>query len=611
MNELLNESASDFRRCWRRLFLTGIFYQLITFILLTPLVSVLFRFFVSMSGKTLLADQDILFFFVAPLGWLCLITVGALWLGIMALQLAAMMAIVADKSAHSMQALRFAMVKAWPTINLTARFVFFALLSIAPFLALAAGVYFMLLGEFDINFYLAKKPPVFMVALGIGAVIAVSMVAVLLRLFSGWVFALPMVLFEGITPAKALGLSRERATGQRRRILICLVLWFVATFILSAVATTIVVFVAKQFVTHATDSLELMAVAIGLSLIGWSIVNLVVGLISTTTLATLGFNLFRKFGGGKIVDAPANLPRSAWVNLTALLTRGRILAVCLIGLVIALATGFYVIRSVPLDDRVEVIAHRGASKSAPENTMAAIKQAIADGTDCVEIDVQETADGTVVVFHDSDFMKLADMNLKIWDATMKDLEDIDIGSWFAPEFKNERVPTLADVLDTCKGKVGIYIELKYYGHDVQLEQKVVDLVENHGMSDEVVIISLSVDAIEKMKSLRPRWKTGLLMSVVAGDLSKMETDLLAVNASFASRSFVSSANDAGKGVCVWTVNDPIGMSTMISRGVNGLITDKPAVARSVLEQRAQMSAPERLILELAGLFGVVPEAGDQ
>ncbi len=204
MQELLGASGSRLRRCWKRLFLTGICYQLISFILLTPLVSILFRIFVVASGKTLLADQDILFFFIAPLGWVCLLTVGALWLGIVALQLAAMMAIVADPTPlgmHTLAALRFATVKAWPTIQITARVAVYASLAAAPFLAVAAVVYFTLLGEFDINFYLTNKPPVFYVALGIGAVVAVTLMAVLLRLFTGWAFALPLVLFETVSPA--------------------------------------------------------------------------------------------------------------------------------------------------------------------------------------------------------------------------------------------------------------------------------------------------------------------------------------------------------------------------------------------------------------------------
>jgi glycerophosphoryl diester phosphodiesterase len=102
------------------------------------------------------------------------------------------------------------------------------------------------------------------------------------------------------------------------------------------------------------------------------------------------------------------------------------------------------------------------------------------------------------------------------------------------------------------------------------------------------------------------------MSVTAGDLRNVKADFLAVNVNSASRGFIRSAHDPQRrrDVYVWTVNDAPTMSTMISRGVDGLITDKPALARSVLEQRALLSVPERLLLELADTLGVVPQIGE-
>jgi glycerophosphoryl diester phosphodiesterase len=170
---------------------------------------------------------------------------------------------------------------------------------------------------------------------------------------------------------------------------------------------------------------------------------------------------------------------------------------------------------------------------------------------------------------------------------------------------------LAQVLQECKGKIGVNIELKYYGHDQKLEQRVVDIVQTNGMTDSVIFMSLKLDAVKKIKSLRPTWKVGLLMSVSAGDLSSIEADFLAVNAGFVDRGFVRKVHAIGKEVYVWTVNDAVSMSTMIGRGVDGLITDRPALARSVLQQRAEMSPAERLIIELAETFGVAREIGQQ
>ena len=113
-----------------------------------------------------------------------------------------------------------------------------------------------------------------------------------------------------------------------------------------------------------------------------------------------------------------------------------------------------------------------------------------------------------------------------------------------------------------------------------------------------------------MKSLRPDWKVGLLMSVSAGDLKNVEVDFLAVNVAFTGRAFIRSTHAMDREVYVWTVNDAPTMSTMIGRGVDSLITDKPALARSVLQQRAKLSVPERLLLELGGMLGVNPEIGE-
>ncbi|CAK9014919.1 Putative glycerophosphodiester phosphodiesterase YhdW (Glycerophosphoryl diester phosphodiesterase), partial [Durusdinium trenchii] len=232
------------------------------------------------------------------------------------------------------------------------------------------------------------------------------------------------------------------------------------------------------------------------------------------------------------------------------------------------AAGLTAIHSVRLEDATEITAHRGASGSAPENTLAAVREAIEAGADWVEIDVQESKEGVVVVAHDSDLKKLSGSDAKIWELTLDELRQIDIGSRFGPEFSVERVPTLEQVLDVCRGRVGLNIELKYYGHDQDLERKVVQLVEARGMQDDVLIMSLEARGIERIKRLRPDWTVGLLIAVAAGDLTNVDADFLAVNTGLATRRLIVSAHNKGKRVFVWTVNDPIQMSIMISRGAD-------------------------------------------
>jgi glycerophosphoryl diester phosphodiesterase len=193
--------------------------------------------------------------------------------------------------------------------------------------------------------------------------------------------------------------------------------------------------------------------------------------------------------------------------------------------------------------------------------------------------------------------------MKIWEATAEELRQVDIGSHFAAEYSDQRVPTLDEVLTACKGRIGVNIELKYYGHNQALEEKVIEQVEAHSMANEVVVMSLKSEMIDKVKRLRPEWTVGLLTAVAAGDLTRAPADFLAVKQSLATDSFVRSAHGRGKTVAAWTLNDVQSVSMMASRGVDNMITDDPVMARKVKQQRAEMNPLERLSIELAFRFG--------
>jgi glycerophosphoryl diester phosphodiesterase len=611
----LRSALFQFGGCWRQLALTDIAAKIAAFVLLTPLVTILFRAVLAMSGRTVLADQDLLLFFLQPAGWLSAILFGGLLLAIVALEQGALMAVLcanhADRRIDVVVALRFALAHAWPVLRLTARMAGATLLAVAPFLALAGLTYFTLLAGHDINFYLKERPPAFLATLGIGAALAAALAVVMLRLFTGWFYALPLVLFEDLAPARALRVSRDRARGHRRMLVAWMVGWALAVAAVSTAATSITVWLARAVVPRAMDSVPLLSLAIGATLFVWAIVNLAINLLGATSFAAVLFTLYRQVAGSEGADASRVLRfEHSSPGARVILTRRRVTRWGVIGLLAAIAVGAYAVQTARLEDAILVVAHRGSSKAAPENSMAAFTQAIADGTDWIELDVQETADGEVVVFHDSDFMRMAGVGLKIWDATLADLQRIDIGSRFSPAFKDERVPTLGAVLEACKGKAGVVIELKTYGHGRQLEERVARIVEERGMAAQIAVMSLDLDQVRKMKSLRPDWKVGLLMSVSAGNLESSGADFLAVNAAFAGRRFVRSAHRRGTKVYAWTVNDAATMSAMMGRRIDGLITDRPALAKAVLAQRAHMSPALRLLLELAGILGVKPDINE-
>ena len=163
------------------------------------------------------------------------------------------------------------------------------------------------------------------------------------------------------------------------------------------------------------------------------------------------------------------------------------------------------------------------------------------------------------------------------------------------------------MLAAAKGRAKVVIELKYYGHDQDLEARVVAMVDEFDMADQVALMSLSYPAVQKVRAMRPDLRNGVLAATAVGDLAGLETDFLAVSLGLVTPELIRSAHAVGKDVYAWTVNDPLTMSRVISQGLDGLITDEPAVARKVLADRAKLSTPERLLLWLVDRFGVKPE----
>jgi glycerophosphoryl diester phosphodiesterase len=356
--------------------------------------------------------------------------------------------------------------------------------------------------------------------------------------------------------------------------------------------------------TSQGQNLSLLVLLLGATVVLWTCLNFVATAFTMTSFTFVVAAAFKRYNPSV---SEANLRENLRLAEERLGSgtagAGPWVIGALAATTLAVLAGLWLLRDIKPGDAVLVVAHRGAAGAAPENTLASVRRAVNDGTDWVEIDVQESRDGEVVVVHDSDFMKLAGNPLKIWEGNLAEIRQIDIGSWFDSGFSDQRVPTLREVLDEIKGRSKLVIELKYYGHDQQLEQRVVDIVEQAGMSQDVVVMSLKLEGVQKLKALRPDWTAGLLAASAVGDLSRLDVDFLAVNQAMASRAFIRRAHAAGKGVFVWTVNDALSLSRWMSMGVDGVITDEPALAREVLQERADMSSAERLMLSAALFFG--------
>jgi len=294
------KAVGDFLRAWPRLLATDVVYKIIAFVLLTPLVGLALKFFMSTKDSTVLADQDILFFLLSPVGLATLVVVGAVSLAILTLEQACLMAIgfgeTRDLHVRTTDALWYGARHAWSVVMLALRIFVRVLLIALPFLAAGGLVYLLLVREHDINFYLADRPPVFLFAAGaIAALLAVMAVLIVRRLLS-WAFALPVVLFEGVGPAQALTTSAERAEGHKIIVGITLVAWGTAAALLSAVPLAVVGTVGRWMVPKFAGSMTLLVIVMGGFLLLWGLLNLIVTLVNSVMFALLTVRLYDKLG---------------------------------------------------------------------------------------------------------------------------------------------------------------------------------------------------------------------------------------------------------------------------------------------------------------------------
>ena len=252
-----------------------------------------------------------------------------------------------------------------------------------------------------------------------------------------------------------------------------------------------------------------------------------------------------------------------------------------------------------LDNPVEVTAHRGYSAAYPENTIPAFKGAIQVGADWAELDVQQTADGEVIVMHDSNLKRTTGLDKEVWQVTWDEIKDLDNGSWFDKKYQTVRIPTLEEVLKVCRGKIHLNIEIKPSGHDKDLEEQVAKLLKKYHMRDTCVVSSLKYDSLRKIKQADDSIETAYITSVSYGNFTDLEyADGYSVESTLLSKSFVNKAQKAGKQIYVWTVNSEERLEKVVGMGIDNVITDDPVMAKELIYEQEHSTFWDRYVKQL-------------
>ena len=232
-----------------------------------------------------------------------------------------------------------------------------------------------------------------------------------------------------------------------------------------------------------------------------------------------------------------------------------------------------------------IVAHRGASSLAPENTFSAFDLAVSLGADYIELDVQMTSDGELVVIHDVTVDRTTNGKGRVKNLTYEELAALDAGSWFGPKFHGERVPKLEAVLDRYAGKIGIMIELKKPSIYPDVEEELAKVLAPRTSIEsppKIIVQSFNKQSIKEFHELAPTIPTGIIIGTSTEFSS--EEELFAVDGfasfinpstSLVNENFMKQAREKNLNVFTWTVSDSRTAQTLRKLNVNGIVTNYP------------------------------------
>ncbi|MCK5645385.1 MAG: hypothetical protein KAH97_01315 [Anaerolineales bacterium] len=241
-----------------------------------------------------------------------------------------------------------------------------------------------------------------------------------------------------------------------------------------------------------------------------------------------------------------------------------------------------------------VIAHRGASAYAPENTMAAFIRAFEIGADAVELDAKLTKDGVIAIIHDGSLDRTTTGNGRVNSINYREIRELDAGKKFSKEFEGERVPSLREVFEYTANRIRVNIELTNYTSVWDnLPEKVIELVTEFGIENEILISSFSPIALIKSKRIMPDLPIGLLVHEkepkLIGYLKKIITryEFFHPQETLIQQKNVNEYLETNKSLIAWTVNEPGRIKELLTLGIAGIITDVPDIAIKIREEHSE------------------------
>lgn len=588
MKELFKENYRLFKASFKQVMLFELFYKAVFLVLFLPLSGFLLDATVKLSGFRYLTNENLYSYLKNPATWLLLLLVVFLNLLYLMGEFCALLILIQGVQTPKPVKLRrkflLGLLKGLAVVH--PRNAGMLLICLLWMPVSNIGVWVWLFTSFQMPDMLARTMHQY-------PVIPLVLVVVLLVLYVltiYWLFALPSYTFHAKSFCQAVKESRRLSQGRFGRTLLSWLVWnlhmAVLVFCFYCVVVSLLVLGIGLFGVKQNVQMALF-----LSI--FHVMNLVIltaaGVLSTVMNLVFVLNLYRRYlneqSGYQTLEVlqltnSRRKVRRKWRTTFAVLLVVIVSLNCVYAYLLLNDAAVNYLDGLGIP---QITSHRGNSTAAPENTMLAVEYAVRDLSDCVEIDVQETLDGQIVVIHDTNLKRTTGLDQNVWETTYAEIQELDAGFWFDPQIQDAKIPTLDEVLDYCDGKINLNIEIKGYEHADNLEQSVIDIIEAHDMESQCYFTSFNYNSLRTIKTINPDFQTGYIVSAAYGDFSRMKyADFFSVRSTSITSNMVKEIHASGKQVHAWTVNGPDEMRNLMELGVDNIITDNPIMARKTL-----------------------------
>lgn len=311
--------------------------------------------------------------------------------------------------------------------------------------------------------------------------------------------------------------------------------------------------------------------------------------------------LFYKLIDPKDIEYPKIAEKTKKSMLDNILHKKKtLIAIALTALLLySMTMGIFTREIIGYNNHIKIYGHRGYGVGTPENSISAIKKSIDNNIDYIEIDVQRTKDRKYVLNHDKTFERVSYekpyfINKKVSDLNYSQIETLDIGRRVSQRYAGEKVPRIEEVLDVCKNKIKINLELKE-GIDHEMIDDLMELVRKKGMKKQVFFTSLNIRDIEYIENKDSTFDTGLIYFIKLGNYGSVDADYMIMEEREATDSNIKKLHKKGKKVIVWTVNTQESIDKFSKMDVDGIITDYPLEVKEAVSENSKLTSNDLIL----------------